>query len=658
MYVSRRTSNPITSTYSTNTMDTFSVNRRYYVRPELLPVLEHALLAERGIILSWTDIGLVAKNEDEDKIREILDASRGLSRESSLYLGILRSMSLNPDGFGYLGQATDDSLLRYEEYDRDSSYEVSLEEYEESIYGPEYLKDITNRVAVAPLLAREMSKRPLSISPKKYLSDTLRDRTMYPDVDREGPRRRPVLVSKVDEAPEFYPSALDIPAIEYMFNAESFPGGLKMTFGEHVPMFAKKGTEALDVLHEHEIGLRLNEVYDRCPFIMYTYGLIYANIETLRGLESTGDTQIVPVLDNESAYKFTYRSSREYLYVGQWIDGVSLIDFIREAPVCHTRIVGDIVSVPFLESLRLILSAVFATIEFLFDELGFIHGDLHYDNIMIMKVDEPVSVEIPGHPGRYFNLDHVPILIDFEQSSVLRDRIIADQTDKVVSPVDSRIETDDKYVFDLDRFVRQIWRARRYMSPTLSPGSVEEFYRDITDLHFEMITGVPLTDSPIYPEVTEILTGDIASGRTPPLRLNMYRPRVIRSWIDRWSSSQEYPSESSPMNLEATEISTYAALMTGLSDPYYRHDKESPSLQVFNLPVNVPMILDSIDSEISRLNTWYNRIVPQLESKKRPSRFTEIMMRPGTMAVDDQIQLLDLVYAYRLQLLTTIRSVV
>ncbi len=139
---------------------------------------------------------------------------------------------------------------------------------------------------------------------------------------------------------------------------------------------------------EYQIGLKINTLSS--PNFVQTY----AKFECTRPTESNDKWTVCD--GDESA---------EYVVV-QYIDGVTLSKFIK------TGSFENIVSVV-IQTVYALLSAQ--------EAIGFIHNDLHVDNVMVVKSTGPITYSYKGKK-RTFNSEYYPVLIDYGKSFIDKTR--------------------------------------------------------------------------------------------------------------------------------------------------------------------------------------------------------------------------------------------
>ena len=400
------------------------------------------------------------------------------------------------------------------------------------------------------------------------------------------------------------------------------------TFAGDIPMFAKISDE---IEHEYIVGRYLNEYYDQCPFFMYTYGLSDLYIDS----QSDG---FIQVLDNVSDYMEPQTASKIGFF--QWLDNiVPLKEYLIFGVPHMINEDGKVIEVSIHRGLMEITKAVLATFKYLFHELGFVHGDIHCSNIQLIRTSEPQIIELPGYPGKYFNLDYVPTLIDYGFSSLIKRGVCGDHGDIIVSPLDERWTVQQQYIMDVDRYIRLLLRDYNILRKSL--GS------DLIHTMFISLTGMHPTSSDIY-KIMSMIYGTLRSKnnnffRTLPPGFMFYNPDKAIDWlIDKWDNNvpldehvglhdiQEFPNgiDDQLQQLidenKLLEVYSYPSAIVALQDPQYSdHTK---------------VITEKVDNSIKRIDCMNEDKLKSNENLSNTSKLQYVYRSQVIGLIDEFIE--------------------
>ena len=408
------------------------------------------------------------------------------------------------------------------------------------------------RVIYASLIRDILFHKPLDEDIHSYIAETLRSDNVLTYKGPPGERMK-IYAGYVDGINRYYDSFDNIPLSELLFQSELFgQDGFtfhKVTFAEDIPMF---GLMARDInsdtlLHEYMIGLELNKLYRECPFVVYTYMLMDVYSELIESCNG-----YVPVFDNKSIYgingSIVYNS---VLLLTQWIDDVvTMREFVDHLNT--------------LEPLKDIILIILASIKYLFDTIGFIHGDLNMDNIYITTYDNPVRVKLPGY-DEYVITRYVPIIYNYEKSVIINKDIFYRSSRFNISPYDDRFNARQKYIIDVHRFTSSLVRG---ISKLISTDERQSriFWADMTDFVNHYFIGRPVGDD-LNREILGMRLLYYMStydDRSLPIDMISYNPNgAIENLIHKWIKDDDGESLYEP---NKTSIYIDAMISNDLKD--------------------------------------------------------------------------------------------
>lgn len=170
--------------------------------------------------------------------------------------------------------------------------------------------------------------------------------------------------------------------------------------------------------HEAYIGLRMNELRSIIPNFMYTYGLDYVTPPY-----TNRTNEVILWDDSQTGVQFPN------IFL-EYIDGVSLTSVI-DAFLDGSDTASIDKKLSPAESTIVLLTQLALALHTAYIKNGFIHNDLHTNNILVRRLDEPVLIEY-NYNGRRIPIytRHMIMVIDYGESSV-RD---VESNEYVVSP--------------------------------------------------------------------------------------------------------------------------------------------------------------------------------------------------------------------------------
>ena len=489
------------------------------------------------------------------------------------------------------------------------------------------------KVVYSDVISEQILQFPFSEAGHRYIYDTINsnNKLRYDNakVTEEGMQK----TIYNDTSLTYYDTIEDIPLIDLLMDIDIFSGTgiygrtFSIQFADSIPMFGKiDKIDKMSILHEYRVGLELNKHYSSCPFVMYTYGLASIRMELL------SDTYVgyVPVGDNESEYTtidrpredgtFDTSATVEYepMLLTQWISGsMSLLRFLEYRNRLRCQEIGsngEIIDISFEEGLMKIICAVLTTLRYLHHELEFTHNDLHLNNIQIMPVDHPVVIKLPGS-DMYFNLNYVPILIDFGRVCIKKYDFLPHLPNTTIHPYDARINTDQNYVNDVNIFIMSLFMFHNDLQNELSIN----FWNDLTGFVFGYMNGIKLADIShietmrnmyIYLNNRWKENGIQINRRILPLGMSTYDPDgAIDELLLTWSSVLR---SNGNINIEGLD---YDNINQKISDrigdgPIIIDNYSSASimnqegLQGYPKELDIQSISDSIVQRIDKLNNF------------------------------------------------------
>ena len=196
-------------------------------------------------------------------------------------------------------------------------------------------------------------------------------------------------------------------------------------------------------LHEFFVGHSLNQL--NLPTFAKMLGTFGGSPPTNESLPC----QFVPD-DNETVNYVLY----------QYIEGKTINEMIFE------KAIG-------LDEGFYLLELAYHSVCFAHCQLGFYHQDLHFGNIILQELKEPMSLEING---RSFVVRYLPKIIDFARAQIVIDKKIFSPTISLLSIPANSIEIDLKYlIFPFFQFVRRKIMLRENKTKELN----EEFGKEL-----------------------------------------------------------------------------------------------------------------------------------------------------------------------------------
>ena len=345
-------------------------------------------------------------------------------------------------------------------------YDDNIDKFIDSLLKDSYYDSVDNielRIIYSDVIAQIANNYPLSSYPKKFIRDTI----MSMDGIRFSSKITDKSVFNIPKGKSiyaYYNKLEDISDFElhmkvYQLRTDGAYGRIfHIKFADNIDIFGKINSRGRkDIVHEYRIGLELNKLYDECPFLLYTYGLSNIYMEDINVSSEFRSIRYIPVADNRSRYGTMGNKLRSYpLLMTQWLEGsMSLHDFIstksRRCMAYDEN--GRIVRVSYLYSISMITMAVLSSLKYLWKEIGFVHNDLHFNNIQLVKMKTPQVIKLPGY-NTYFNLDHVPIIIDYGFCCALKKDIIVPMVDNIMlAPYNDKFNTDQKYIIDVYEYL-------------------------------------------------------------------------------------------------------------------------------------------------------------------------------------------------------------
>ena len=402
------------------------------------------------------------------------------------------------------------------------------------------------------------------------------------------------------------PPTTDVPLSEQLLEVDrldrdsTYGSAFHVVFAGDIPMFAKTSD---DIVHEYVVGSILNDYYDQCPFFMYTYGL--------SAFYSTHDEMgLVRVLDNVSPYMGPEKSTDIGLF--QWLNNpIPLHHYMVTGKPHMINEDGKIVEVSIAEGLVEITKAVLATFKYLFHELGFVHGDIHPNNIQLIRTSEPQIIELPGYPGKYFNLDYVPTLIDYGFSTLIKRGIHGETRGVILSPLDYRWATEQQYVMDVDRYIKSVMVYQK----AIEESGDSSILSDLINVLFISLSGkIPNTlESSITKTTLEFYLEDYFHRTLAP-GVPTYDPDQAIDWFMETRSPNE-----------TTITSTTNVFQGNIDDKLQQLIDEKKQIEVYSYPSalillqdpqyasRIKVMTEDVDSSIERIDCMNEEL---LESHK------------------------------------------
>lgn len=545
------------------------------------------------------------------------------------------------------------------------------------------------RLIYAPLIDEELRMYPFSLN----LHDTIGHMCRHESLEYvlSMPDRQLRDLSEIGPIPilrrwrrypiQFYKDLYDVPTPELFLQAleldstGSYGRVMSARLGDKIPIFMKYNESPYDTIHEYRIGRELNRFYEECPFVMYTYGLTNLRLNQL------GIDEYVAVLDNQSEYQIEGDTDTPVL-MAQWIpNSISFSEFIKTKPTTFRWDHDEIVEASHEEALEEILMAILTTLRFLWDKIGFVHGDLHFGNIQIARFNEPQVLPLPGYPDRVFNLSAVPVIIDYGFSTLLRPNlneveltraIIPEGSGIVLYPTEARLKTNEAYVSDVLKVLTNMYIYNDIIQD-------EILYEIITAAYYRAFTGQSVNSSEI--DILGIVLGnkfgraskevDRLRNRMIPLGLTTYDPDgAIEQLVEDVYRSQRIPSRRDSDETidakikkividEGVTISTYSGAIVYNLYPDVIDDRPTYSVQTLRSFEDLQQLLQdsyvkSLSNDVSSDDSLGDLFDSLSDSARRQlqNRLLEIRRYfTNTTAINLQ-------YVYRYQINQMIKSVI
>lgn len=430
------------------------------------------------------------------------------------------------------------------------------------------VNDLNLRVNYAPVIAQLMKKYPLSSKIASFLNDTFM-KTELRYSERSTKRRtviplggNSIVGPQLQET--FYATMEDVPLNEILFGmveaAHIVGTGFiyQTTFADSITMMAKISDQSnMHTIYEYQIGSYVNRVYEHCPFIVYSYGLLNSFImpESLQGY--------VPVIDNDSDYWIGSELTPSAIYLGQWLEGgMSLREFIAGG-ISGRRFDedGEVIDQTRSETFKSIMIAILASLGYLYKELGFVHNNLTFDNIVIRQLENPIRIELPGMEGRYFNSNCIPTIINLSVASLLGGPegpnvpLINISDSQFGITTDARVLTDIKNIIDYEKLLTSILQFHETFDSWRDGDTI---VNDLISFHIQLLTDTsidPVRDQDDFAFVKERLLNVIStpglSFRSLPFQWDKYNVSdSVEELIKKWILSDDLDGDETEKNID------------------------------------------------------------------------------------------------------------
>jgi hypothetical protein len=167
--------------------------------------------------------------------------------------------------------------------------------------------------------------------------------------------------------------------------------------------------EGIKTLHEGIIGLMAaNKVREVLPTFIWTYGFTPCNMPILKN----NNISKIPSTLTACTRSVNYNKDDYIGIITEYIEGESLNSFVKK----------DKLSEEYLYS---IILTILYSLKYAHEMVGFIHWDLHSDNIQMRKLDyDDYYIYLPNEKKYLWVGGHLPTIFDFGLSSMKRGKDI------------------------------------------------------------------------------------------------------------------------------------------------------------------------------------------------------------------------------------------
>jgi len=196
---------------------------------------------------------------------------------------------------------------------------------------------------------------------------------------------------------------------------------------------------SVNLIHEIVVGSFMNTLSNLTPNFMYYYGGFVCSVP----LSSDPDVTSVKTNYNFDDLCSTVSSANSTV--------VAMFELVPKA-ITFRSFVSDVFIATTQATYRdfvQVLAQIFASIDIAYHKLGFIHGDMHGGNILVTKLDHPVSIKYTLSNGQTIELTNVNYLvkiIDYGFST-----IIDPATNERLRPMRYEHDSKSKY-FDVHMY--------------------------------------------------------------------------------------------------------------------------------------------------------------------------------------------------------------
>jgi hypothetical protein len=227
---------------------------------------------------------------------------------------------------------------------------------------------------------------------------------------------------------------LSLPSVEKSGYArsnaiKSFFGSMKQIGGESADGYAMLPEKSVFVVkaprrptqgskdemtHEYFVGLQTNKLRSQIPNFAYVLGSFECSPPWL---DSTGWKTLNATSDSIQKAGLT-KDRRTYAYCSS-INPNDRVKYLIYENVQNSVSFEDFVKTCTLEQYLNVLTQVVFAIGMAADQVGFTHYDLHGENVLVKKLDEPITIAYDTPVGkRYVTTMFVATIIDFGRSHV------------------------------------------------------------------------------------------------------------------------------------------------------------------------------------------------------------------------------------------------
>lgn len=341
------------------------------------------------------------------------------------------------------------------------------------------------------------------------------------------------------------------------------------------------------LLNEYLVGLIVNTLRSDIPNFVYTYGIIM-------------DSGHYTIKDRTFILS---RGQQSHLLCTEYISNAVALSNLRADTIGLVTIDNTVHVYTGSDLFRLILLQLLCAILYAYSTVGFIHRDLHGENVLVVILPEvrAIPIMIPIQNGQftkqYILTNVLVMIIDYGQSTVNTEVLNSDvyQYSKLISP-------DSPYI---------LWEYTSGPENDIS-GVMTAFYRqtdtlddigiDIMRLLYRMYTGQSVTREDIH---LDDFTRLVMARREQPLRYIQTHPLIE---YDTYSAVIDFCTEYSHMYI-SDSIGLYSDILESTSSDSYELTTVTDTRQLYWYLRYIDKMSLHIDYNSIETNQWYRHSI-------------------------------------------------